>query len=165
MRTASARCNGASLLHHRYTVSVFLQVTFESFRSSVLRFCRQIVSSCSIVSPTSTATLAELRFEMVLLHSPSGLCRQRPAAGRREDARRGGREDTGRISRFCKGRNTGSPPRHCDRCRSVCPRADCPCHRSIASCLSVAPDCGPPVGLSSDGRIPCMRRNIKPETG
>lgn len=97
------------------------------------------------------------------MHLPFALCRQRPMAGRREDARRGDHEDTGRISRFCKGRNRGSPLRRCDRCRPAYSRIGTLCSRSIASCLSVVPDCGPPVGPSSDDRTLCRRRSIKPE--
>lgn len=97
------------------------------------------------------------------VHLPFALCRQRPMAGRREDERRGDHEDTGRISRFCKGHNRGSPLRRCDRCRRAYSPAGTPWPRSIASCLSVVPDCELPVGPSSDDRTLCRRRNIKPE--
>lgn len=99
----------------------------------------------------------------IKMHLPFALCRQRPMAGRREDERRGDHEDTGRISRFCKGHNRGLPLRRCDHCRPACSRAGTPWPRSIASCLSVVPDCELPVGPSSDDRTLCRRRNIKPE--
>lgn len=84
-------------------------------------------------------------------------------AEHREDERRDDHEDTGRISRFCKGHNRGSPLRRCDRCRPAYSRAGFPWPRSIASCLSVVPDCELPVGPSSDDRTLCKRRSIKPE--
>lgn len=107
-----------------------------------------------------------LRVAIKKRYSLFELCRRRPTAERRVDARRDDHGDTGRISRFCTGRNIGSPLRHCGRCIPACPRAPghgIPCCRSIASCLSAVPDCGPPMGLSSDDRTPCMRRSIKPE--
>lgn len=96
------------------------------------------------------------------IYLPFVLCKRRPTAGHREDARRDDREDTGRISRFCKGRNRESPLHHCDRCRSAYPQVETPCSHLIASCLSVVPGYALPVGLSSDDKIPCRRRSIKP---